>query len=102
MAVMDGNLWEHNMARVVVVDVTDDYRLMQPPLPSECYPVLADVWVPQLWLGCDLTSLDFVEGYLYDWHEKPKQEAGVWYVGVVDQGLLPRCGQKMKERLFWD
>lgn len=88
MAVADGNLWEHNMARVVVVDVTDDYRLMVPPLPTECYPVLRDVWVPRLLIQANVSDFRFVDGYLYDWHQKPTDELGTWYVGVVDQGLI--------------
>lgn len=88
MAVLDGNLWEYNMAKVVVVDVTDDYRLMVPPLPTQCYPVLREVWVPQLLIQHQVSEFDFVDGYLYDWHESPSQDDGVWYVGVVDRQML--------------
>ena len=30
MAELMGNLWELNLVRVVFIDVSDDYRLMQP------------------------------------------------------------------------
>lgn len=88
MATVDGNLWEYNLAKVVVVDVTDDYRLMVPPLPTECYPVLREVWVPQYLVDFRVSEFDFVEGYLYDWHQSPQGEGGAWYVGVVDRELL--------------
>jgi hypothetical protein len=85
---IQGNLWEYNMAKIVVVDVTDDYRLMQPPLPSEYYPVLKEVWLPRHRLSQRLAHSELVTGYLYDWHESPPSEAGEWYVGVVDAELL--------------
>ncbi len=88
MATVDGNLWDYNMAKVVVVDVTDDYRLMVPPLPTECYPVLREVWVPQYLIPQQVSEFAFVEGYLYDWHQTPLREDGVWYVGVVDGALI--------------
>lgn len=98
MAVIDGNLWEHNLAKVVVVDVTDDYRLMKPPLPSDCYPVLAELMVPRAMLAGNISSIHLVDGYLYDWHEKPGGEKGTWYVGVVDQVMLVTpCGQRPKQ-----
>ena len=87
MARMGENLWSYNVARLVVIDVTDDYRLMQPPLPSDCYPVLTELWVPVYRLKDHLKTLDLVDGYLYDWHESPQDEAGAWYVGVVDSQL---------------
>ncbi len=88
MAEIGGNLWEYNVARVVVVDVTDDYRLMQPPLPTDCYPVLAEVWVPAYDIKDRLSGRDLVEGYLYDWHQTPAGENGIWYVGVVERDLV--------------
>ena len=88
MAVVDGNLWEYNMAKVVVVDVTDDYRLMVPPLPTECYPVLREVWVPRYLISGGMTEFAFVDGYLYDWHQTPDREDGIWYVGVVDREII--------------
>ncbi len=88
MALMDENLWAFNMARVVVVDVSDDYRFMQPPLPNDWYPVLRELWVPTMDLDRRLSSLDLVEGYLYDWHQSPEDVGRPWYVGVVDTALL--------------
>jgi hypothetical protein len=87
MAEIYGNLWEHNMARVVVVDVTDDYRLMQPPLPSDFYPVLKETYMPKYKLIDRLPGEELVTGYLYDWHESPENELDVWYVGVVLEEL---------------
>ncbi len=87
MAVLDGDLWEHNLARVVVVDVTDDYLLMKPPLPSECYPVLAALWVPRYLLQDRIAEISLVDGYLYDWHEA-SSTSGDWYIGVVDRMLI--------------
>ncbi len=88
MAILAGNLWEHNMAKVVVIDVTDDYRLMKPPLPSECYPVLAEVWIPVHGIKKRLAAMILVDGYLYDWHETPLDTHGPWYVGVVDRTMV--------------
>ncbi len=88
MAVMGQDLWAYNFARVVVVDVSDDYRLMQPPLPSECYPVLAEMWIPAYNLDASISESCLVPGYLYDWHERPRSEADSWIVGVVDGDIL--------------
>lgn len=87
MASTFGNLWEFNMVRVVVVDVTDDYELMQPPLPSDFYPVLHETLLPRHNLNFELPYADLVAGYLYDWHESPYDEGGCWYVGVVREEL---------------
>lgn len=87
MAKLDGNLWEWNLAKIVVVDATDDYRLMLGPMPSEFYPVLKEIWVPRHRLSEALQSDDLVNGYLYDWHESPNDDKGSWYVGVVNAGL---------------
>ncbi len=87
MAELEGNLWEWNLARIVVVDVTDDYRFMLNPMPGEFYPVLTEVWVPRHKVGNALERSEFVDGYLYDWHETPDDEKGSWYVGVVQEGL---------------
>lgn len=86
MATLDGNLWEFNMVRLVVVDVSDDYRLMQPPMPSDFYPVLRETWLPRHNLTMRLPHETLVQGYLYDWHEA-SGEAGMWYVGVVAEEL---------------
>jgi hypothetical protein len=88
MAEIAGNLWELNFARIIIVDVTDDYRLMQPPLPSDFYPVLKEIWLPRHRLAEKLAETDFVDGYLYDWHERPDGEIGKWYVGVVHEDLM--------------
>lgn len=88
MAEIIGNLWEYNLAKVVVVDVTDDYRHLESPLPSSCYPILAQIMVPRYGLVDALCELSLVEGYLYDWHERPDTELGDWIVGVVDSAVL--------------
>ena len=88
MAVMLSDLWRFNLAKVVVLDVTDDYRFMQPPLPRDWYPILREVWVTAADLDRRLIDLDLVDGYLYDWHQTPDIEGDPWYVGVVDRGLL--------------
>jgi hypothetical protein len=82
-----GNLWDYNLTKVVVIDVSDDYRLMRSPMPSECYPVLKEVWVPTYQVDRAAPGIR-VEGYLYDWHESPTEVYGTWYVGVVHSGLL--------------
>src|SRR6185437_11808453 len=87
MAECFGNLWEYNFCRVIVVDVTDDYRLMQPPMPSDFYPVLTELWLPCHKLRSSLSGEVLVDGYLYDWHESPVGESGSWYVGVVLQEM---------------
>jgi hypothetical protein len=87
MADICGDLWQFNLARVVVIDVTDDYELMQPPLPSDCYPVLKEILVPRHGLSRWLTREELVHGYLYDWHDRPDFEGGLWYVGVVREEL---------------
>ncbi len=87
MAESFGNLWEYNFCRVIVVDVSDDYRLMQPPMPSDYYPVLREVWLPRFRLSKKLSKENLVTGYLYDWHQTPAFECGSWYVGVVEEQL---------------
>jgi hypothetical protein len=84
---MIGNLWEFNLAKVVIVDVTDDYKLMQPPMPSDFYPVLLETWLPRHKLGNCLPAANLVQGYLYDWHETPAESSQPWYVGVVLEDL---------------
>lgn len=87
MAELFGNLWEWNLAKVVVVDVSDDYQYMLGPMPSEFYPVLREVWLPRHGLSQVVQSDDLVGGYLYDWHECLDESQGDWYVGVVRQEL---------------
>lgn len=89
MAVMLPGLWRYNLAKIVVVDVTDDYRYMQPSLPTDWYPILKEVWVTPFDLDRRLAHIELVDGYLYDWHQTPEVEGEPWYVGVVDRGLLP-------------
>ena len=92
MAEICGNLWEYNLARVVIVDVSDDYALMQPPMPSDCYPVIRDTWMPRHNLSRELTTSELVTGYLYDWHEAPDTDGECWYVGVVRETLARSLG----------
>lgn len=87
MATIDGNLWEHNLVKVLIIDVSDDYRLMAPPMPSEFYPVLEEVWMPAYRIDQKLVQDDLLQGYLYDWHEKAGASLGEWYVGVVSAAL---------------
>lgn len=87
MADIHGDLWRYNLTRVVVVDVSDDYRLMQPPMPSDFYPVLKEAWMPLHKLDRNLASDQLVKGYLYDWHEITDGEETSWYVGVVAEEL---------------
>ena len=62
MAESFGNLWEYNFCRVIVVDVSDDYRLMQPPMPSDYYPVLSEIWLPRYGLSTSLAHKCLVNG----------------------------------------
>lgn len=86
MARLDGDLFQHNFVRVVVLDVSDDYKVMREPLPTCCYPVLSELWLPRFQLPTILPNQNLVSGYLYDWHEADN-EANAWYVGVVDEAL---------------
>jgi hypothetical protein len=90
MAVLDGDLWKHNVAKVTVVDVSEDYRHMLEPLPSHFYPVVKEVWLPKYNLSERLLQDDLASGYHYDWHEIPLDSASDiehWYVGVVNETL---------------
>lgn len=87
MARLAGNLADYNLAKIVIIDVTDDYRLMQPPLPSEFYPVLKEIWMPCHQLSKKLPGETLVQGFLYDWHEMPDTTHANWYVGVVNVEL---------------
>ncbi len=88
MAEIGSNLWQYNLARIIIIDVTDDYRLMQQPMPSDFYPVLKEVWLPRHCLSDSFAQTNLIDGYLYDWHEKPDREPGSWYVAVVDQAMV--------------
>ena len=70
------------MTFVRVVDVSDDYRLMQPPMPSDCYPVIEEAWFPTFGLSRRWPGTPLVPGYLYDWHETGFGDEA-WIVGVV-------------------
>ncbi|HMS56943.1 MAG TPA: hypothetical protein PKA27_16245 [Fimbriimonadaceae bacterium] len=88
MAEICGDLWQFNLAKVVVVDCTDDYRLMQSPMPSAFYPVIKETWVPAYQLGKRIVETEFEQGFAYDWHEAPDEDEDHWVVGVVAQNLL--------------
>ena len=92
MAEIAGNLWELNLAKIVVVDVSDDYRLMVEPMPAFFYPVLEEIWLPRHKLDKYLRGRDLVDGYLYDWHERPEADDGKWYVAVVNRDLAKELG----------
>ncbi|MBN8690209.1 MAG: hypothetical protein J0L72_05385 [Armatimonadetes bacterium] len=87
MAELDGNLWELNFAKLVVLDVSSDYELMRDPMPAVCYPVLAEKWVMRSQLPTILPNKVFAPGYLYDWHESCGPDHSAWYVGVVRSEL---------------
>lgn len=92
MAVMDGDLFNANFAQVRIVDVSDDYLLLQPPLPSDFYPVLEERWISRHKLTDRLPRAPLLDGYLYDWHESPEDENGLWYVGVARSGMSVPAG----------
>ncbi len=87
-AVLDGELWVHNLAHVVLVDVSDDYRLKRRPKAADCYPIVAEMWLPTLVMPQRLAKGSLIEGYLYDWHESPEAGEATWYVGVVHRSTL--------------
>ena len=86
MARIEGNLWEYNFAKVVLLDVSSDYELMQTPMPTECYPVLEERWMMRESVKDSMPKDDFVPGYLYDWHEVGSIDAEI-FVGVVRRDL---------------
>lgn len=87
VATLDGNLWDYNLVKLRIVDVSDDYRLMASPMPSEFYPVLEEVWLPAHRIAQSLSNAELVQGYLYDWHEQGLEAGEEWYVGVVSAAL---------------
>lgn len=93
MAQIDGNLWEHNFARITVIDVSSDYELMRDPMPAYCYPVLTERWVMRAQMDALLPIDGWVSGYLYDWHQADEADDH-FYVGMVRReladGLLAR------------
>lgn len=88
MAEIFGNLWEYNLAKIVIVDVSDDYRLMQNPMPTEFYPVVKEIWMPAYLVNQQLSDQSSTDGFLYDWHESPESVETPWYVGVVNESVL--------------
>lgn len=88
MAEIDGELWRHNLTKLVVIDVSDDYLLMQPALPNDFYPVVTEVWVPNCNLKASITQIGESEGYLYDWHEISEDIMNEVTVGVVRANIL--------------
>lgn len=60
---------------------------MQPPMPSDCYPVVTETWLPRYRLDKMLCEMSFLRGYLYDWHQSAEDALDSWYVGVVDESL---------------
>jgi hypothetical protein len=90
MAEITDELWKYNLAKVVILDVTDDYELMQPPLPNSCYPVLRETYLPIYQLQGRVDDLSLVEGFLYDWHQSPDASDPAWYFGMVDEQLAKR------------
>ena len=97
MAELAGNLWELNLAKIVVVDVSDDYRIMADPMPAFFYPVLQEIWLPRHKLDKYLRTGELVTGYLYDWHERSCEEQEKWYVAVVNQDLARELGGEALE-----
>ncbi len=87
MATIEGNLWEYNFARVVVLDVSSDYELMRDPMPPSCYPVLTETYILRTELIKRLPDVNLVAGYLYDWHENGDLDDDAMYVGVVRSEL---------------
>jgi hypothetical protein len=90
MAELGAPLWQYNFVKVIVVDVSDDYALMQPPMPSDFYPVLCETLLPVHNLSMRLEQSDLVPGFLYDWHEGPEGQDTSWYVGVVREDLAEK------------
>ncbi|MGI8922604.1 MAG: hypothetical protein ACR2HJ_00960 [Fimbriimonadales bacterium] len=89
MANLDGELWKYNLARITLVDVSDDYQTLLDPMPSEMYPILKEVCIPKYKLIKRLLDETLVSGYCYDWHEQPEKEGDEhWYVGVVSEKML--------------
>lgn len=88
MAVIGSNLWEYNLAKVLVIDVSDDYQLQQPPLPPTCYPVLHEAYFPVFEIVNRLIEGELVDGFQYDWHQEPNENECRWIVGMVRAGLL--------------
>ena len=89
MDCMEMDLWCYNVAKVIIVDVTDDYVTLAEPLPTVCYPILKVIWLPAYQLPHHLLRQPLLSGYAYDRHETIPSQEGTehWYVGVVHQRL---------------
>jgi hypothetical protein len=87
MASLDGELWRFNFVNLVMVDVSDDYRYLLEPLPSECYPVIKQQLVPAVVANRHLPASIEADGFLYDWHEPSSDAFDDWYVGMVRADL---------------
>lgn len=87
MDCVEMNLWHYNVAKVIIVDVTDDYLTLAEPLPTMFYPILKVLWLPAYQLPHHLLRRSLLSGYAYDRHEMIPSEEGTehWYVGVVNQ-----------------
>lgn len=91
MADLDGELWRYNVAKITLVDVTDDYHTLLDPMPSDMYPVVREVFLPKHRLIERLVDESLVDGYCYDWHEAPNDAETPeehWYVGVVNERIV--------------
>lgn len=88
MAILGDDLWSYNLARVILVDVTDDYRLSQDPLPLDCYPVLEEQFRPVYQLEEQLIGPDILPGFAYDWHVRPTDFSEPWFVAVVQREFM--------------
>jgi hypothetical protein len=89
MARLDGDLWKYNLAKITLVDVSEDYSTFMDPMPSDLYPVLHEVVLPKYKLMQKLIGGGLLSGYFYDWHEPPEREGEEqWYVGVVNEKML--------------
>jgi hypothetical protein len=72
------------------VDVTDDLRFNQQPMPSDCYPILASFSVPWFAINSMFPNGINIPGFAYEWHQEPESLDDNWYVGVVDTRAAER------------
>ncbi|MDX2064288.1 MAG: hypothetical protein SFX74_00955 [Fimbriimonadaceae bacterium] len=89
MASLLGDLWQHNLIQVIVVDVTQDYQADTAAnidlLPAAYYPELYRTVIPAYRLNRTIEAEFSDETFAYDWHELPIDPYGPWYVGVVQK-----------------
>lgn len=91
MANLDGQLWKYNLARITLVDVTEDYVNFLQPMPSDMYPVVSEVYLPKYKLLDRIIDENLLSGFYYDWHETGETEEDIeshWYVGVVSREIV--------------